>query len=419
MRQWLANAWFGLLVAMSTSLSAFAGDWTQFRGPKGTGVSDETGLPVRWGPDENIRWQAALPGRGLSGPVVVGQRVFVTACSGPLQERLHVLCLDSPSGKRLWERQLWATGHTMCHPKTCMAAPTPVSDGERLFALFATGDLAALDLDGNLLWYRSLAQDYPTIGNNVGMAASPILCQGVLIVPLECPGESFVAGIDKATGRNRWKVERRRDLNWVTPFLFHNGDRDDVLIQSANEITAYDPQTGVKRWNFEQTGLSNIPSPMTDGRLLLIPASDQFLALRPGTDGSKPTVVWRSSKLKAPFASPVVYQDRVYAVNGAEVVNCVDAIEGKLVWQSKRLSGPFSASPVAADGKLYLVSEKGTTTVLDITSEPRVLATNRLEETFLASPAIAGGALYLRSDARLYCIGEKTKAGKDKATRMR
>src|SRR5262249_3279700 len=152
-----------------------AADWPQFRGPGGTGISKETGLPVRWGAKENIRWKVDLPGRGLSNPVIAGGRVYVTACSGFEQTRLHVLCFDAATGKRLWGRQFWATGNTLCHNKTNMAAPSPVTDGKHVYALFATCDLFCLDKDGGLVWCRSLTRDYSTVGNNVGMASSPIL----------------------------------------------------------------------------------------------------------------------------------------------------------------------------------------------------------------------------------------------------
>src|SRR5207245_5271792 len=116
-------------------------------------------------------------GRRVSSPVVAAGRVYVTACSGYQQRRLHVLCFDAATGTKQWERQFQATGNTFCHPKTCMAAPTPVTDGARVYALFATGDLAALDREGHLLWYRSLVGDYGTITNQVGLAASPVLWQ--------------------------------------------------------------------------------------------------------------------------------------------------------------------------------------------------------------------------------------------------
>src|SRR5262249_22944007 len=142
-----------------------AADWPQFRGPGGAGVSPETGLPTRWSPTENIRWKVDLPGRGVSSPIVAGERIYLTACSGYQQRRLHILSFDAATGAKQWERQFQATGNTFCHPKTCMAAPTPVSDGERVYALFATGDLACLGRAGDLIWYRSFVGDYRDITN--------------------------------------------------------------------------------------------------------------------------------------------------------------------------------------------------------------------------------------------------------------
>jgi len=144
---------------IALSLPLFAGDWAQFTGPNASGVSPEKNLPAEWSKDKGIKWKAELPARGVSSPVVVGNRVYVTCSSGSRDDRLHVLCFDAATGKQLWHRQLQATGGTSCHPKSCMAANTPVADESGVYALFATGDLAAFDADGTLRWYRSLVGD--------------------------------------------------------------------------------------------------------------------------------------------------------------------------------------------------------------------------------------------------------------------
>jgi outer membrane protein assembly factor BamB len=373
-------------------------------------VSEETGLPTNWdGPaGRNVRWKADLPGRGVSGPVVARGKVYVTACGGARQDRLYVLCFDAAGGKRLWERQFWATGNTLCHPKTCMAAPTPVSDGERVCALFATGDLACLDADGNLLWYRALARDYPRITNQVGMAASPVLCGDVLLVPMETAGDAFAVGLDKLTGRNRWKVPRPRDVNWVTPLLLDDHGRTEALFLSPGELTAYDPRTGREYWTYRGEGLSpnpSVPSPAAGEGLVV---TGNGVALRPGAGRDGPALAWKSNKLRPAYASPLYYRGRLFAVNNtATVLDGFDMKDGKVVWQ-QRVKGPFSASPVAADGRVYLVNEAGVTTVVEVGPRPRVLATNPLGDEVLATPAIAGGALFLRSDRHLYCIAVRS-----------
>jgi outer membrane protein assembly factor BamB len=397
----------GLVLCLLLTETCRAGDWPQFRGPGGAGISEETGLPVQWGPTENIRWKVALPGRGLSSPVIARGRLYLTACTGVLMDRLHVLCFDAATGKKLWERQLWATGNTLCNPKTSMAAPTPVTDGERVYALFATGDLACFDADGVLLWYRALERDYPRIGNNVGMAASPVLWKNVLILPLENAGDSFVAGLDKHTGRNRWKSPRIRDINWVTPLIIPDGNRALVLLQSGTELTAYDPETGERRWNYRARGLATIPSPVAADNLILTLGGNGLLALRWDNGASTPQVLWQSSKLRTNAASVVHYRQRIYTVTGQGVLTCADLAHGKVLWQ-ERLRGEFWSSPLAADGKVYLTNEQGITWVVQAGDEPKILSSNALNETLLASPAVAHGAIYLRSDQHLYCIAARS-----------
>lgn len=395
-------------LAVLLGSAVWAGDWPAFRGPEGSGVSDEVGLPVKWSKTENVRWKAELPGRGLASPVVVGNRVIVTASSGSQQDRLHVLCFDTKTGRKLWERQFKATGSTMTHPKTSVAAPTPVVDDGKIYALFSSGDLAALDLEGNLLWFRALQLDYPAVHNQLGMAASPIVVQGVLMLPLENAGDSFVAGVDVKDGVNRWKVERKRGINWVSPLVMKVGDRVDVLFQSGSDLTAYDPTTGKERWTYKG-GLSTIPSPVPGKDIILAPGGGGLTALRAITGKDEPEVLWESKKLGSQTGSPLFYDGRVYAISSGQILQCADAINGEILWSQRVGVKPYSGSPVAGDGKIYCVNELGVCHVVKVGEKPELLASNDLGETILSTPAIAGGAIYLRSDAHLWCISDKGK----------
>jgi outer membrane protein assembly factor BamB len=381
-----------------------ADDWPQFRGPGGSGASAEKELPLEWSKDRGLRWTADLPGRGLSGPVVVGGRVYVTASGGFEDGELRVLCFDAASGKKLWTRSFIATGPTLCNGKTCMAAPTPAAgpDGT-VYALFATGDLVALDRDGNYRWARSLCLDYPTIGNNVGMAASPVLAGSVLLIAMENTGESFAAGLDAATGRNLWKDARAAKINWTTPCVFEAGGRTQALFQSGDEITAYDPLTGVRLWNLAGK-FSTIPSATAGEGLLFVPGGPS-VALRPAAGSA--SKAWDGDRLPSATASPAFYRGRLYTVNSAGVVTCADAKDGAVLWK-ERTPAPHSASPVFAEDRLYLANEKGVTTVLGLGGpEAKILATNDLADPIIATPAISGGAIFLRSERKLYCAGRK------------
>ena len=387
-------------------LSARAADWTQFRGPGGSGVSPETNLPVKWGKAEGVRYKVELPGRGLSNPVIASGRVFVTACSGYRETQLHVLCFDEATGKKLWERRVAATGSTACHPTTCMAAPTPCTDGKAVYALFATGDLVAYDRDGSLRWYRSLVGDYPDITNQVGMASSLVLAGTALVVPMENGGDSFVAGIDTATGKNLWRLKRGKTINWVTPLVVEMGGRPAALLPMPGNVTAVDPMTGKVRWKYESDDVSSIPSPSFGDGVLYSPVGRGGMkALKPGNDGTPPKELWSLTDFGGGYPSPVYQAGRLYGL-GAVNVKCVSAADGTEVWKH-RMDGPFSASPVIADGKLYAVNNKGVTTVLQLGDEPKILAKNDLGDTIQATPAIANGCIYLRSDKYLYCVGAK------------
>ncbi len=290
-----------VLVLLPLALGA---DWRQFRGTDSTGHA-AGGAPAEFGADKNVAWKAALPGRGLSSPIIVGGRVFVTASGGPKQDRLQVLALDAKSGKQLWQRSFWATGPTDSHPKTSMAAPTPVSDGQRVIALFATGDMAALDPDGNVLWLRSLYEENPGATDGRGLASSPLLVAGTVVVHVENQNTSFAAGIDPATGKNRWRVERPREPNWTSPIAIPGaGDKPLVLLQGTSRLSALDPATGKEVWALSRSS-DPIASSVLSGNVLYVPGEKGLAALELQGNAT-PKLLWEQARLNPVTASPVV-----------------------------------------------------------------------------------------------------------------
>lgn len=398
------NRFIALAVLVVGSPFVHAEDWSQFRGQNGTGISSEAGLPVKWSKTEGLRWSMPLPGRGVSSPVVHGGKVYITCSSGALDNRLHVLAYDVKTGEKLWHRQLAATGGTNCHPMTCMAAPTPVADDSGVYAMFATGDLAAYDTDGTLRWYRSLVGDYPSITNQVGMAASPVLADGKLIVPMDNAGESFIAALDRKTGKNLWKINREREIGWVTPVVRTHEGKTEVIMSGRGVVTAYYGETGEKLWSQKGTGPSDIASATFQEGVLYSPGRGGTTALKAENGTFKE--LWKSPKLNGGMSSPLVYKNIVYAATGAGVVNAADAVTGKPLWD-ERIKGKASASPLAGDGKVYVFNEKGLTTVLKAADKTEILAENDLGEETLGTPAISGGAIFIRTDKTLFCVGAK------------
>ncbi|QDT96664.1 outer membrane protein assembly factor BamB family protein [Gimesia aquarii] len=391
------------LIAVCLSCGA---DWPQFRGPLTNNVAISETPPAKVD-QENIAWTAELEGRGASGPIVVGDKVFITSTTGFKQDQLHVLCFDANSGKRLWERQFWATGRTQCHKKMSVATPTPASDGKRVFATFSSNDVVCLDLDGNLLWIRGLSHDYPNASNSLGMASSPIVVGETLIVPVENDDDSFTTGLDVKTGIARWKINRPRVANWTSPAILQSSPNAEpvVLLQSSEGVDGIYPETGETAWQYEQ-GAGRIPSTTVGDNILYVP-SNGLTALSPGSSSDPPKVLWKEQKLSPGTASPLVYQNNVFTVNRAGVLNCANPQTGDLVWRL-RLKGPFSATPIAAANHLYLVNEKGLLQVVQLgTDKGEVTGDIDLKETILATPAIANNSLFIRSDKHLWKISSK------------
>ena len=387
---------------------AAAGDWTGFRGPLGNGVSDEVGLPVALNAKKHISWRIDLPGRGLSSPLVVGNRVFVTASAGTRQDQLQIICLNAADGSVIWQRQFWAMGSTMCHNKTSIAAPTPVTDGRLLFAIFSSNDLFCLDLDGNLQWLRGMTLDYPNARNSLGMASSLVLAGGVLVAQVENDSESFTAGLDKQTGVNLWRADRPKSANWTTASVQKTGSGAEILLlQSGGGIHAVNPKNGEVVWHYAD-GASTIPSSALAGGVLYVP-SHGLTALELADDGRSFKQKWRSSRLRPGTASPLVHRDRVYSLNNAGVLTCGDTDSGKRLWQL-RLDGPFGGSPVVADNHLYAFNEEGKAQVVDLSApEGRIAGEMDLGEMIQCSPAVSNGALYVRSNGRIWKIARKTQ----------
>ena len=390
-----------LIIFLSVQLLN-AEDWLQFRGTDHRGISDSSKLPTSFSSEKNIAWKKSLPGRGLSSPIIVGNRIFLTAASTTDQSRLHVICFDSNDGAILWSREFWATGRTICHAKTCVAAPTPASDGKHIYALYSSNDLICLDLDGNLKWTRALMKDYPNASNSLGLASSPIIVSGTLIVQVENDSESFAAGIDLTNGSNIWKFPRTKKANWTSPIKVGG---NVVAIQGSKGVSAIEASSGEILWSYGE-GASTIPSSVTseDGSTLFIP-SNGITAIKPRKDNNTPEILWQEPQLRPGTASPIIVDDKIFVINRAGVLNAAKADTGERLWRL-RLEGPFSGSPVACGGHIYIASErKGLLQSVDLSGqEGKVTGKIELGETVLGTPAIANDSLYVRSDQHLWKI---------------
>lgn len=398
------------------ALSASAQDWPQFRGPDTTSSSLRDDLPVEWSVETGagIAWQADLPGNGVSTPIVVGDRVIVTAASGADNDRLHVLAFDARSGDKLWQRQFWATGRTQVYRTSSVAAGTPASDGARVFALYSSNDLVALDLEGNLLWIRSLTQQHPKLGNDIGMASSPVFVPtgggsdnsgggGVVVAQCESKTASFLAAFDPQTGATLWEVTRPEESNWTSPIAVGEG----VLAQSREKFTMYAAATGDVLWE-ESADCASISSPVLAGDTLLVPA-DGVLALTASSDAA-PEVRWSASRVKPGSPSVAVGGGVLYAIARGGIMTAASLDTGEPLWK-QRLGGTFWATPVVTPSRVYAANQGGAVFVVS-TDGGEVLAENKMGADLYGSPVAAAGGLFLRSNETLWKIATPLQASR-------
>ena len=395
------------IIALASSSFAQQDEWTQFRGPNGASFHKDANVPMTFSDSENIAWKIDLPGKGASSPIVVGENVIVTCSAGAKQDKLFVCCFNANDGSKKWQRQYWATGSTYCHPLSANAAPSPVSDGKFIYAFFSSNDLACLDLQGNLIWYRGLSYDYPTARNDAGMSSSPVVANGVLVVQVENQGESFVAGIDTQNGKTIWRKERERDASWSSPLVIPASDTRPatVLLQSRTGVSTVDLATGESVWS--ATGRCNvIPSSAMVGDQVYVPI-DGTTAYDVDPSGQLKKS-WNSPRLRPSTSSIVVAGDLIYSLERGGIAACFDRKTGKSRWKTRFMksgSGQFWATPVLAGEHLYFFSQDGKSWVVKASQDKgEVVHEFDFKDVILGSPAISGNALYVRGDKHLWKI---------------
>ncbi len=442
MRKRLAFALVLLGAALGVAVEAT--DWPQWRGPRGIGVSDASNLPERWSATENVVWKAPIAGAGISTPVIAGGIVYVTsqigrglsrqgprlvqggdaavagerALGGSRAAQEHdggtwfvIEAFNEADGKRLWEYRIAAEGPLPeVHDKHNLASPSPVTDGNLVFAWFGTGQIVALDRAGKLVWERHLGREIAPFDINWGHSSSPALYGDLLLLLCDHEPASYLLAVDKRTGKDRWKVDRGKGrASYSTPLVVETSGRAEVIVNSSERIDAYDAKTGAFLWHAGGTNRFPIPMPVVhEGTIYASRGyrSGPYLAIRPGGRGdvSSSHVIWHVPT-GAPYVSSLVhYQGLIYMATDNGILTIADASDGSKVWQG-RVGGVFSASPVAGDGKVYLQSESGETIVLRAGRGAEIISRNTIGERTLASMAISNSRIFLRSDESLFCVG--------------
>jgi outer membrane protein assembly factor BamB len=423
-------------LVLLAATGAFAENWPEWRGPRANGVSEEANLPSRWDETSGIAWRTPLEGLGTSTPVVWEDSVFVTSQlgMGPIDGRgaefpeavaardyrrgapgvtFLVQAFHRKDGRLLWEHRFESrtpsSGLPPVHPKHNLASPSVVTDGRMVYAWMGTGALVALSLEGKLVWDRDLGRELAPFDVLWGHGSSPALYRDRLFLLCDHPPGAYLLALDKATGKEIWKVSRGEGIrSYSTPFLASGPSGEELIVNSSHRIESYDPEDGSLLWYAGEPVTLAIGMPVDAGGVLFASrgySSGPYSAMRLGGRGdvSGSHVKWHVPT-RAPYISSLLYyQGLVYMATELGIVTVVDAENGETLWR-ERLGGSFAASPVAGDGKIYFLNESGETVVLKAGRAPAILARNAIGERTLASPAISNGAIFLRSDASVMAI---------------
>ncbi len=432
---------FRLLTSLLLVVPSFlpAADWPQWRGPDGQGHSDAKNLPVTWSETENVSWKRELPGRGYSSPVIAGNQVWMTAAietsaspddaakrekenkSGqPLtflaSVSLRVLAVDLTTGELIHnEEVLQEKNPQWVHELNSYASPTPVIEGDRLYAHFGTFGTVCVDAtSGSVLWRNTDTR----IMHENGPGSSPVLWKDLVIFHCDGSDKQFVCALDKATGKLAWKTDRTGEMHsnpqykkaYGTPLITDFNGKPVMVSTGADWVYGYEPVTGKELWKvpYGQLGFSMAPRPVAGLGMVFFSTSfmkSEMFGLK--VEGvPAPEVVWHNSKNGPTISSPLLVGDELYFVSDGGIFSCVNARTGEPYYR-ERLGGKFTSSPLSADGRIYVCSREGVTSVLKPGQKFEVLAQNKLDGSIMGSPAAVEGALILRTDKALYRLGKK------------
>lgn len=376
-------------------------NWPSFRGPGGTGIAWFTNAPVHWDIEsgEGVLWKTEIPVHGFNSPIVWGNRVFL---SGADEEGLEVFCFDADSGELLWTRSVeTSVEFPDVSEDTGYAAPTMATDGQRVFAVFSTGELAAFDFDGNAVWQKNIGLPK----NPYGMGSSLLSDGERLFVQYDHQHEQKIIALDSATGNPVWQMPRQH-ISWSSPALINTGFGPQLILNDEQNVTAYDPVSGRQLWQVKCLGGEVAPSPAFNGTDLVFAANEYAQASALKLTGGPPEILWQYDGYLPEISSPVATADLLFLTTSAGDIVCLDAVTGEVFWEQEFDNG-FNSSPILVGKRIYVIDLSGTVHIFGAAAEYKSLATVKTGEPVYATPAFMDGRIYIRGEDHLYCIGQK------------
>lgn len=397
---------FCLCVSLLAAAIGSGENWPAFRG-YGNSLTTATDLPVTWSETENVHWQVKLAGYGQSSPVIWGDLVVVTSTSGEHKENLIVQAYSLKTGEKLWERKE-TTEFTVPEVSNYISqsAPTPVVDEDRIYAFFESGEVIALNHQGEVKWNRSLQKEYGEFQGNHGLGSSMAITQDSVVLLVDHSGPSYLLALNKQNGENLWKNDRPKRVSWSSPVVRGEAGKEQLVVSSNGVVQVFAAADGKQLWEKTELKGNTVPSPtVVEDKVLIGTSRKGNNLLLQATNSGAMEVVWENKKITSSFSSPLIHQGCVYYINKAGVAICLDLQSGEEIWK-ERLADSCWASPVGAGDHIYFFTKAGTTQVINAKAEAlEVIATNELPtEDKVYGVAAVNGHFVVRTGEKLYCL---------------
>lgn len=391
------------VVDSSNSSAKSHGNWPFFRGPGSNGVAHVKNVPTTWDgkSGKNIRWKTEIPLPGYNSPIVWNEKVFLT---GANESKREVYCLHVEDGKILWKVAVDnISGSPSQVPKvnheTGFSAPTMATDGKRVYAIFANGDLIALDMEGKKVWAKNIGLPK----NHYGHSSSLMCYQENVIIQFDQTGNANVIALSGKTGNEVWRTNRNVRVSWASPVLVNTGNRQELLLAADPSIISYDPSSGKELWKMD--AISGEVGPSAAYANGIVFSVNDYSKLAAIQIGNPPTQLWEDDEYLSDVPSPVATSTYLFLSTSYGTLVCYDAKTGTRHWVKEFGTQTYS-SPILADGKIYLLNSKGIMHIVKADKTFSSVGEPKLGEGSFCTPAFLNDMILIRGDKFLYCISE-------------
>ncbi len=389
--------------------------WPNWRGPFGNGVAATGKYPLTWSLEQNVAWQADLPGRGASTPIISAQQIFITSVS----EGANLLQAFTLTGQSQWQLEIGQPRKGK-HAKATGSNSSPITDGKFIYAYFKSGDLACVTTEGKSVWHINLQEKYGEDTLWWDLGTSPVLTPSAVVIAVMHSGPSYLLALDRQTGKELWQTKRElpapdeANQSYSTPIVATVEGREVLLTLGADHLTCHAADNGALLW--QQGGFNpsqgrfmrSIASPVLAGDLVICPYTRgaTVTALRLNAKKDSERIAWHRTDLGSDVPTPTISENRLYVVGDKGMLWCLEPDTGKTIWEEQlpksRLA--YSSSPVVAGGHVYVTREDATTFVIKDATSFELVATNALNGNTVSTPVPAADRILLRTYDKLYCF---------------